>query len=158
MLYDLQRLDLADWHPRMIPVGLLQGAALRKQQSFTLPPMEQWYLSLLHRGVVPGALPNRPNTAYTKSLMDDAKDRGGARLRYDLTEVTLRNFLTDPEKVGVVCTKFRSAASNGWAFPSLSEARVAWEKIWGEVDWDNPAEEWKRGTGIQAGEETIHIT
>jgi hypothetical protein len=151
MLWDLQRMDLGDWHPRMIPEGLLQGAALRKQQGFTLPPLEQWYLSLLHRGVLPGALPNRPNTTYTKSLMDDAKERGGARLRYDLTEVTLRNFFTDPEKVGAACNKFRSAASNGWAFPPLAEARAAWEKIWGDVAWDNPAEEWKRGARVDLG-------
>jgi hypothetical protein len=151
MLYDLLQLDLGDFHPRMIPEGLLQGAALRKQQSFTLPPLEQWYLSLLHRGVLPGALPNRPHTTYTKSLMDDAKEHGGARLRYDLSDVVLRNFLTDPEKVGAVCNKFRSPSANGWAFPPLAEARAAWEKIWGEVAWDNPAEEWKRGARVDLG-------
>jgi hypothetical protein len=145
MLWDLLRMPLGDWHPRMIPDGLLQGAALRRQQGLTLPPLEQWYLSLLHRGILPGALPNRANTTYTRSLMEDAKLNGGARLRYDLTDVTLRNFLTDPEKIGATCRKHRSALGNGWAFPPLSEARQAWEKIWGDVAWDNPAQEWKRG-------------
>ena len=148
MLYDLLRFPLGDWHPRMIPEGLLKGAALRKQQGLTLPPLEQWYLSILHRGVLPGALPNRANTTYTKSLMDDANQHGGQRLRYDLTDVMLRNFLTDKERIGATCFKFRSAVGNGWAFPPLTEARSAWSKIWGETSWDNPAEEWKRGARI----------
>jgi hypothetical protein len=145
MLYDLLRMDLGDWHPRMIPDSLLKGTALRKQQGLTLPPLEQWYLSILHRGVLPDALPNRENTTFTKSLMDDAKEHGGQRLRYDLSDVMLRNFLTDKEKVGAICYKYRSSVGNGWSFPPLAEARAAWIKIWGETVWDNPAEEWKRG-------------
>jgi hypothetical protein len=58
MMWDLQRMDLGDWHPREIPESLLKGSALQKQQTFTLPPIEQWYLSLLHDGRVPGALIN----------------------------------------------------------------------------------------------------
>jgi hypothetical protein len=144
MLCDLSRFDLGDWHPRMIPDGLLQGEALRKQQTLTLPALEQWYLSILNRGILPHALPNRPNTSLTKSLMDDAKELF-PRLRYELTDVSLRNFLIDPEKVGIVCTKYRKSSSNGWSFPPLSEARAAWSLIWGPEDWDNPTEEWKRG-------------
>jgi hypothetical protein len=78
MLYDLQRMDLGDWHPRDIPHALLCNPALQKQQGFTLPPIEQWYVSLLHDGVLPGSLANKPNTAYTKSLLDDDPDRAGA--------------------------------------------------------------------------------
>jgi flagellar biosynthesis GTPase FlhF len=148
MLYDLQQMNLADFHPRQIPEGLLHGAALRKQQGLTLPPLEQWYVSVLHRGILPGALPNRANTTYTKSLMDDAKDHS-SRLRYDLTDVMLRNFLTDPERVGATCFKYRSSIGNVWAFPPLAEARTAWESIWGEIGWDNPAEEWRRSNQME---------
>jgi hypothetical protein len=149
MLYDLLRMPLGDWHPRMIPESLLRGAALRKQRGLTLPPLEQWYLSILHRGVLPGALPNRVNTTYTKSLMEDTTEHGGARLRYDLSDVMLRNFLIDKEKVGAICFKYRTAVGNGWSFPPLAEARAAWIKIWGETAWDNPEEEWKRSSAYE---------
>jgi len=84
MMWDLQRMDLDGWHPREIPESLLKGSALQAQQAHTLPPLEQWYLSLLQDGRVAGALVNndptsrkisRPSTAYTKSLSEDAKDR-----------------------------------------------------------------------------------
>jgi hypothetical protein len=36
--------------------------------------LEQWYLGLLHNGVLPGALSaKKPNTAFTQSLLDDAR-------------------------------------------------------------------------------------
>jgi hypothetical protein len=56
MMYDLLRLGLGDWHPREIPDNLLQSAALQAQQTHTLPPLEQWYLSILEDGRVPGAM------------------------------------------------------------------------------------------------------
>jgi hypothetical protein len=49
MMWDLQSLELNGWHPREIPERLLRGAALQEQQGHTLPPLEQWYLMLLHR-------------------------------------------------------------------------------------------------------------
>jgi hypothetical protein len=52
MFYDLSRKDLGDWHPRNIPEELLKGEALQKQQGFSLPPIEQWFLLLLHDGVL----------------------------------------------------------------------------------------------------------
>jgi hypothetical protein len=75
MFYDLERIDLGDWHPRKIPEVLLNNPALQRQQGFTLPPLEQWFVMLLHDGALPGALPNRPNTAFTRRLLDDAKER-----------------------------------------------------------------------------------
>src|SRR5262249_28550411 len=137
MLYDLQRMDLGDWHPRDIPEALLCNPALQKQQGFTLPPLEQWYVMLLHNGVIPGSLPNRPNTAFTSSLLNDARERV-PRLRYDLTDVALRNFLVDEENIGIACTKFRTNFGNGWSFPPLLEAREAWARRYGPTKWDNP--------------------
>src|SRR5262245_41656057 len=112
MFYDLQRMELGYWHPRDIPEALLCGAALQKQQGFTLPPLEQWYVCLLHDGVLPGALANRPNTAFTQSLLDDAKDRV-PRLKWDLSDVGLRNFLTDEESIGIPCV-YRQSISDSW--------------------------------------------
>ena len=137
-----RRTNLDDWHPREIPEALLRNPELQKQQSHTLPPLEQWYVMLLHNGVLPGALAGKPNTAYTRSLIEDAKTKV-PRLRWDLTEVGLRNFLLDEESIGIVCTKYRSSNNNGWSFPPLSEARAAWSQRYGSVKWDNPdAEDW----------------
>jgi hypothetical protein len=141
MFYELRRMELGDWHPRDIPEALLTNSALQKQQDHTLPPLEQWYLMLLHKGVLPGALPEKPNTAYTMHLLADAKDQF-PRLRLDLTEPGLRNFLIDEERIGIACTKYRSSSNNGWNFPPLGEARKAWEKRYGPVRWDCAVEEW----------------
>jgi hypothetical protein len=130
MFYDLQKMQLDGWHPRDIPETLLTNPALQKQQSHTLPPLEQWYVMLLHNGVLPGALSKRPNTVFTTSLVDDAKSKV-PRLR-DLSDVALRNFLLDEEALGVVCEKYRAATNNGWTFPPLSEAREAWCRRYGQ--------------------------
>ena len=143
MFYDLQMMDLDGWHPREIPEALLNNPALQKQQSHTLPPLEQWYVMLLHNGVLPGALAGRLNTAFTRSLGEDARTKV-PRLR-DLTEVALRNFLMDEEALGVTCTKYRAAIGNGWSFPPLDEAREAWCGRYGPMKWDNPdAKAWRQ--------------
>src|SRR5437867_1542078 len=56
------------------------------------PPLEQWYLTLLQSGRLPDALV--------------------PRLR-ELSELALANFLTDPEAIGAICTKFRSLGMAG---------------------------------------------
>jgi len=103
MMWDLLRMDLEGWHPREIPTSLLKGAALQRQQAYTLPPLEQWYFGLQKDGRVPGALVNnnplskrisRPNTAYTKSLTADARERF-PRLRWELSDSMLEDFVTD---------------------------------------------------------------
>ena len=128
-------MDLDDWHPRNIPEAVLTSSALQKQQGHTLPPLEQWYVMLLHNGVLPGALAGRPSTAFTRSLIDDAR-ANVPRLR-ELTEVGLRNFLVDEESIGIACTKYRANIGNGWTFPPLAEAREAWSRRYGPVNWDN---------------------
>ena len=149
MMWDLQEMDVADWHPREIPESLLKGAALQEQQVHTLPPFEQWYLMLLHDGAIPGAYYKKLNTSLTRSLLDDARERI-PRLRYE-TDVALRNFLSDAGRLGVVCTKFRTAYANGWSFPPLSECREAFAKLYGPQDWDNSdAEDWEYG-GLGSG-------
>ena len=144
MFHDLSRMDIGTWHPREIPDVILHGSALHKQQNRTLPPLERWYLMLLHEGQLPGALVKRPNTAFTESLISDAKSKY-ARLRLDLTPESLRNFLIDPVSTGIKCDKYKTAQCNGWAFPPLGECREAWSRIYGHVDWDTDAEEWTAG-------------
>jgi Family of unknown function (DUF5906) len=137
MFYDLQKMDLGDWHPREIPDALLRNAALQKQQRLTLPPLEQWYFGLLHNGMLPGIWNGYPSRAYTKDLLEDARENY-PRLKWDLSEVALANFLKDE----VDCELKRSGKCNGWSFPPLEEARKAWVKRYGPTDWRCSAIEW----------------
>jgi len=140
MFYELQRMDLGDWHPREIPEALLTNPALQKQQTYNLPPLEQWYLTLLHNGELPHAKPATPWVAMTRALVENAKQRV-PRLR-DLSDVALRNFLTDQEAMGVLIEKYRTSAGNGWKFPLLSECREAWCKRYGPTKWDTNINDW----------------
>jgi hypothetical protein len=146
MMWDLQRMDLDGWHPREIPESLLKGSALQEQQTHTLSPLEQWYLSLLQDGKVPGALVtgptskkmSRPSTAYTKSLRLDACDRF-PRLRFELSDNTIAEFMSD--KSWPKAQKFRDNKSNGWTFEPLAESRAAWDQRYGPQAW-NEVREW----------------
>jgi len=146
MMYDLQRTPLDGWHPREIPESLLKGAALQRQQAFTLPPLEQWYLSVLRDGRVPGALVNnnpnskkisRPNTAYTKSLREDAIQRF-PRLRFELSDSIIEDFMTDES--WVKAKKFRDSSRNGWTFEPLTDSRKAFDRHYGPQPWNKIAE------------------
>ena len=141
MFYDLRGKDLQGFHPREIPETLLRNPALQKQQIHTLPPLEQWYFTVLQDGMLPGSSSKKPNTAFTSHLIEQAKERI-PRLKWDLSEVSLRNFLIDVESIGIVCTKHRSSAANGWSFPPLAECRQAWSTRYGSSDWSLD-EEWK---------------
>ena len=140
MFYDLRAAPLGGWHPREIPETLLRNPALQEQQVHTLPPWEQWYVMLLHNGKVPRALAKRPNTAFTNSLLADASEH--PRLRWDASEVALRDFLIDKKRLGIACTKFRASKANGWTFPPLTECRTEWEQIYGPTKWDSNVSDW----------------
>jgi hypothetical protein len=146
MMWDLQRLELDGWHPREIPESLLKGTALQQQQTHTLPPIEQWYLSLLRDGRVPGALVNdnpkskklsRPSTAYTKSLREDAMQRY-PRLRFELSDNIIEEFMTNQS--WPKATKHRDNKNNGWTFEPLAESRAEWDKRYGPQQWDDTPE------------------
>ena len=136
MFYDLKNVDLGDWHPREIPKSLLRGGALAEQQTRTLPPWEQWYLSLLQDGKLPAASNKKPNAAFTSGLLESVKERI-PRLKFDASEITLRDFML---KIG--CTKYRTSIGNGWSFPPLAIARADWDKSYGTQPWENPTAEW----------------
>jgi Mesyanzhinovviridae DNA primase len=146
MFYDLQALELDDWHPREIPEALLRNPALQEQQGHTLPPWEQWYIMLLHNGKLPRASEKRPNTAFTQSLLANAREQV-PRLRWEASEVGLRDFLVDKKKHGIACTKYRTSHANGWSFAPLAECRAAWEQVYGPLKWDNDVSEWGETDG-----------
>jgi hypothetical protein len=138
MVYDLLRVELGDWHPREIPDALLRGGALTQQQALSLPPWEQWYLSLLLDGKLPEASNKKPNTAYTHALLDNIKERV-PRLKFDASDYSLRVFML---KMG--CTKYHGSLGNGWSFAPLAIARAAWDAAYGPQGWDNPDGEWTK--------------
>ena len=145
MMWDLQRMELDGWHPREIPESLLKGSALQEQQTHTLPPLEQWYLSILEDGHVPGALVGtafskkmpRPASAYIKSLRQDACERF-PRLKWDLSDNGIAEFLAD--KAWVKAQKYRDNKNNGWTFEPLAESRAAWDKRYGPQQWSDVSE------------------
>jgi hypothetical protein len=154
MMWDLQRLDLDGWHPREIPESLLKGSALQAQQAHTLPPLEQWYLSLLQDGRVPGALfakptskkISRPNTAYTRSLREDAIQRF-PRLRWELSDSAIADFMTDQS--WPKAKKYRDSKGNGWAFEPLPDSRQAFDQRYGPQAWASPEEDWGYEGGVE---------
>src|SRR5262245_44422928 len=91
-------------HDRNGETGYFDGEKIATHERET-GSWEQWYVMLLHNGELPGAITNHPNSAYTRSLIADAKAKV-PRLR-DLTEVALRNFVLDEESLGATCTKYR---------------------------------------------------
>jgi hypothetical protein len=65
-------------------------------------------------------------------------------LKLDLSDNKLGDFLTDRDRIGIVCEKHRAALANGWSFPPLAECRAAWEAIYGAVEWHAAeVEEWQ---------------
>jgi energy-coupling factor transporter ATP-binding protein EcfA2 len=141
MFHDLRRIDLGDWHPRQIPETLLHSAAIQRQQSKTLPPQEKYYAMLLHEAKLPGALRNKPNRAMTRNLIEDAIRRV-PRLKFELDDWSLQDFLTDANRLGEPCTHKHFSGGNGYLFPPLAIARAAWERLYGPTVWDRDVEDW----------------
>jgi hypothetical protein len=142
MFAELRELALDGWHPRYIPESLLKGEALQKQQGLNLPALEQWYLTVLEDGELPGADPKRPNIAGTRDMVEDAKKRGSLWLKY-LSDRELCSFLDDKARIGVVGEQARAAPRNGREFPPLAECREAWDLLYpGTRSW-HPREDWR---------------
>jgi hypothetical protein len=132
LLWELQRMDLGDWHPRDIPTSLLWSNAMQEQVMRTLPPWERWWFLLLQEGRVPNALlkmnPPKPSTAYSAALLANARDRVPALQHQDY--FTLREFMLSKG-----CTKYEGERGNGWALPVLPDCRKAWDAEYGPQDW-----------------------
>ena len=126
MLYDLLRMDLSNFDVNAFP----KTQALRQQQILSLSPFDQWWVGLLEEGKLPGVgIIGHPGRAYTYDLLQHAKEKVSG-LRY-LTDVLLGRTLS---KRGCRAWKMRGSG-RGWEFPTLVEARAAWEKKAGKWDW-----------------------
>jgi hypothetical protein len=123
MLYELQRMDLGDWHPRQV----YKTAALRQQQEMSLGHLEEWLLTLLEDGALPLTPPGKPWACGPTGLINDAKQKV-PRLR-DLSFNALATFLKEWG-----CTK-AGGVDRHWRFPSLPEIRAAWDQRYAPRDW-----------------------
>jgi hypothetical protein len=129
MLYDLQRMDLGEWHQRQI----YRTAAFRHQQDLSLGHLEEWLLTLLEDGCLPSPPVGKLWASGPTALLNDAKYKV-PRLR-DLSFNTLADFLREWG-----CDKSGGDARL-WRFPPLTEMRAAWDQRYAPREW-SPRGDW----------------
>jgi hypothetical protein len=130
MLWDLQQMELGDWHPRQIH----RTEALRHQQDLSLPALEEWLLGLLEDGRLPCPVAVDKAWASTpSSLLGDAKQKF-LKLR-DLSFNRLADFLTEwgCQRAG--------GGHREWRFPALKEMRTDWDRKYVPRQWSR-VEDW----------------
>ncbi len=149
MLWDLQRAQLGDWHPREV----YETEALREQQRHGMSPLQHWWEDMLHSGKLPvagplgrrGASTLKNNEATTQTLKEDIAKQA-PKLR-DLSNQELADFLNDQG-----AHRWKSNANRGWTFLPLAQHRVKWEQQFGPRAWDTPdAADW----GAETEQKTI---
>jgi hypothetical protein len=124
MLYDLQQMNLGDWHPRQI----YRTDALRYQQELSLSPLDEWMLGLLEDGKLPGTLPARHRTANPTTLLYNAQNK--ILKLHDLGKMKLSDYLRRQWQ----CTP-QGGGQRGYNFPPLTEMRTIWDKRFGQRKW-----------------------
>jgi Family of unknown function (DUF5906) len=131
MLWDLQHLQLGDWHPKQI----YQTDALIGQRQQSLRGLNAWIEIMLQEGRLPEPLSAKyPNRCLSEHLERAAK--GYARYTNG-TQVA--NKLKDLFGVVPINTQLK----RGWEFPSLPECRRAWEiRNGGKWPWHRELTEW----------------
>ncbi len=130
MLYDLQKIDLKNWHPRKVP----QTEALQEQKLRSLDPRYEWFEGLLSDGILWGA----QKDSYTVSagfLLNHARE-AVPRLR-DISSTALGRFLAD-----MGCEKVHADKGNLWRFEDLAEHRQKWTKRFGNWKWQRAENKW----------------
>lgn len=133
MLYDLLRVDLTDWHPRMIP----RTKALADQQEVGLSVEDQWWKTKLNDGYVVGSHATRPDWVLSAVLLTDIRTFSPklAMLNEQSMAVMLKRYGCEKGK--------KQAARNAWNLPPLGQARAEWVKRYPGTVWDDPAQtEW----------------
>lgn len=146
-LYDMLGLDLNGWHPREV----YKTNALVDQKIRNLSPVHQYYLSLLHTGVLPNTLPHLPDVAMSsgvegqEGLFDHAR-----RTVSELRQCQPQEITADLKKFGAV--SYSTGNKRGWRFPPLSQARAEQEKLLPGIQWDHPdVIDWG-GSNVRKGE------
>jgi hypothetical protein len=150
MLYDLQHIDLTDWHPRKI----IHTAGLTKQQNLNLSPLESWWIYLLEQGQLPGA---GIGLGYTRQAPQEdweetieggngkTKMYNGLYSEARQCSPGLRNFPNNEvagHLKGMKCERVDRVQKlrgrgRGWLFPELNKLREAWENGHPKWQWQD---------------------
>ena len=134
MLYDLQRLEIGDWHPRK---NVPHTKALLQQQEAGLSPLDAWWKSVLDAGVLPKSFEACPNLSHSETLFKDIR-RSSPNLRYS-NDQNLASFL----KASCGAVSGKKFGRRGYMFPPLAEARTRWERRFPGTVWDETGmEDW----------------
>jgi 8-oxo-dGTP pyrophosphatase MutT (NUDIX family) len=148
MLYDLLRFNLGDWHPREI----VRTAALAEQQLQSLSALDEWWVEVLHTGVLVGSIPYEPHRAVSNHYEEGISESDGygvkrtrirrreglynaarassPRLR-SISDNAIGHYLTN--KVGA--ERDRPRQRRGWEFPPLATCRDRWAENFPDTEW-----------------------
>ena len=126
MLYDLRRMPLGGWHPRM---SVPQTKALIEQKMESLNGLEQWWVSLLQTGELPPVDKNNRRMVRAAYLFASAKEHN-PRNKY-LNDTQLGRFMKE-----MGCEHKSNGKAWCWVMLPLPEARKRWvARAGGEWDW-----------------------
>lgn len=133
MLYDLQRIELGDWHPRD---DVPQTDSLDKQKEHSLKPLDRWFNDLIFHGRLPGDVEGKGRVLFS-SLANDARKR---RDLHDISDKALSEYLQDYGTRKPMGHKRLS----GFVFPDLTDVREKWSKRFPRAKYENDSEgaEW----------------
>ena len=111
MLWDLLRLDLGKWHPKLV----YKTAALQQQKQLSLHGLDAWIEAMLQEGMLPKPFSKKyPNRCLTEHLEAAAR-------HYDRYTNSTR--LTGKLKELLKVEPFNNQEARGWIFPPLPECR-----------------------------------
>jgi Bifunctional DNA primase/polymerase, N-terminal/Primase C terminal 2 (PriCT-2)/Family of unknown function (DUF5906) len=130
MLYDLQRIDLGDWHPRQV----IHTEALREQKERSLNPLHEWFEGLLQSAQLPG-VPNPDGGIPASAIVGRARDENPK-----LREVSVQAFGKFLRGFG--CEGYHSRNGNFWRFKPLKDMRKLWESKFYFWQWRNELDQW----------------
>lgn len=136
MLHDLLAMDLSGFNVRAKP----DTAALRDQKLRSLPPEDEWLLSLLEDGALPAsAVPvGKASVAYSNDRDTYPTTSFGIYTVARRSVPRLRDW--SDKRLGATlaswgCTRWRTNQARGWTLPSLGELRAAWDAKFGPHEW-----------------------
>lgn len=128
MLYDLQKMNLKDWHPRD---DIPDTEELKRQKDLSMPKREKAILAFLENGIFPGVLVGKFNYQVGSTELNDYMERlepGSARISIKHKAALLK-------ELGAV-----SKVEHGqrvWVFPPLEQIKTNWNQIKGMHNWED---------------------
>lgn len=139
MLYELRRMDLGGWHPRL---DVPQTEAMTEQKIRSVEGVDKAMLIFANEGCLPCQVPGRPDVVATSG------EQGGTGFWSSiqgkvkgLRHETSRSMMPKLKK-RYGCEGFKSGNVRGVKFPPLGDLRRQLDKAFGAQDWDLE-EEWR---------------